>query len=449
MLLNTNIYLLESKIKVKIYLIYLLKYLHSVFVSYIIKVMKENNIKHNNICNSIVVKPAGPGCNMKCDYCYYLEKRRFFPIKSNLKMNIEMLELFIKDYIYLNINSVLYFIWQGGEPSILGLDYYKLIVKLQKKYAGDKEIKNIFQTNGTLITDDFCKFFYDNQFLLGVSIDGPEKYHNKYRKKNDGTGSFYSVMNCIELFKKYNVDFNTLTTVNNYNELVPLEIYNFLKNIGSNFIQFIPVVETNIYNKDGFSKKNNLKSRIENYSVSPDKYGLFLCSVFDEWVGNDVGNVYVQLFDVTLANWLGVPHDLCVFSETCGYSPVLEHNGNIYSCDHYVYPEYNLGNILKKPFSKIVNSEKQKIFISEKKKKLPVYCKDCIFKNVCYGGCPKNRFCYTPDNEYGLNYLCPSFRKFFNHTYPYMQFMANELKAKRPPANIMDCLDQIKTDVKL
>lgn len=395
---------------------------------------------------NVMLKPFGPICNLNCTYCYYLEKKNLYQDTRNFKMKDEVLEVFVKEYIESQNIPVISFVWQGGEPTLLGLDYYKKALEIQKRYAGDKRVENVFQTNGTLLDDDFCKFFTDNNFLIGVSVDGPEEFHNHHRLKNDGTGSFSDVMRGIELLHKHKVEFNTLSVVNKFNSYNPMEVYRFLKSIGSGFLQFIPIVERYSTKHENFNlvaPNHDTNVGVTDWSVEPLQYGQFLCEIFDEWVRKDVGRTFVQIFDVTLANWAGERPGLCVFSETCGDATAMEHNGDLYSCDHFVYPDYKLGNIMDKNLLDMVLSEEQKKFGRDKRDKLPRYCFECEYRFACHGECPKHRFTKTPDGDPGLNYLCPAYKLFFSHVHPYMQFMTDELKAKRAPANVMQWVSRM------
>ena len=391
---------------------------------------------------SVMLKPIGPVCNLNCTYCYYLEKKNLYQDVKNFRMSEELLEAYIKQYIESQHVPVVSFVWQGGEPTLMGIDFYKKALKFQHQYANGKRIENSFQTNGTLLDDDYCLFFRDNDFLVGVSVDGPEELHDLHRKNNSGKGSFKEVMRGIELCHKHKVEFNTLSVVNREIAYHPLKVYHFLKSIGSGFIQFIPIVERII--EDPRPDTINLvapvhgRAVVTEWSVEPEMYGKFLCAIFDEWVRNDVGKYFVQIMDVTLANWAGERPGLCVFTETCGDAMVMEHNGDIYTCDHFVYPEYYIGNLLKTSLKEMASSEKQKQFGKDKRDKLPRYCFECEYRFACNGECPKHRFMLTPDGQEGLNYLCPSYKRFFAHVHPYMQFMADELKAKRAPANVME-----------
>jgi uncharacterized protein len=396
---------------------------------------------------SLVTKPAGPGCNLNCTYCFYLEKQQLFQKSKNFRMSDELLEEFIRQYIQSQEVPIVSFVWQGGEPCLAGLEFYKKAVAFQKKYGKDKTIENAFQTNGILLNKDWCRFFYDNRFLIGISIDGPEKLHNKFRFDFGNKPVFYKVIRAIEMLEKNRVEFNTLTTVNSYNVDFPDEIYHFLKSIGSRFMQFLPVVEresteiqhnglktvTRDYQKDAI---------VTNWSVNPIKYGIFMSRIFDLWVRQDVGKIFVQLFDATLANWHGVQPGICLFTPSCGNAGAIEHNGDVFSCDHFVYPEYYLGNIMENTLVDLMNSSEQQMFGQNKFSTLPKYCMQCRFLNKCYGECPKKRFLYTPDGEYGLNYLCEGYKYFFAHVSEAMDFMDNELRNQRPPTNVMNFIKQ-------
>jgi len=389
-----------------------------------------------------MLKPIGPVCNLDCTYCYYLEKKNIYPGKSDYILNEELLELFTKDYIATQDVPVVSFVWQGGEPTMLGVDYFRKALEFQKKYAGKKKIENSFQTNGTLLTDEFCRFFKENEFLVGLSIDGPKELHDHYRVYSNGKPSWDKVMLGVELLQKHKVEFNTLSVVNRKTGDHPLEVYRFLKEIGSTFMQFIPIVERTT-EEPGEDKQKLVhhtfkgKARVTDWSVRPLQYGQFMANMFDEWVRKDVGRFYVQLFDVTLANWVHAMPGLCVFSETCGTAAVMEHNGDVYCCDHFVYRDYFLGNIRDKSLGELMAMPKQSIFGQDKKGALPPYCKSCEVRFACHGECPKHRFETTPQGDPGLSYLCEGYKHFFHHVKPTMDYMARELKAKRAPANVM------------
>ncbi len=390
----------------------------------------------------VMLKPAGPSCNLNCTYCYYLEKKKLYPSEKQFRMSDELLEEYTKQFIEAHQIPVVTFTWQGGEPTLMGLDFFKKAIDLQKKYGGGKTIENAFQTNGTRLNEDWCKFFTDNNILVGISIDGEEHNHDHYRKTNSGKPTFKSAMKGIELLHKHKVEFNTLSCVNSYNVAYATETYRFLKKIGSGFIQFLPVVERSANKQD--NDQLNLVSPIfgdnatvTDWSVSGKEFGAFLIKVFNEWVRHDVAKYYVQIFDTSLANYVGEMPGLCVFSETCGDALVMEHNGDLFSCDHYVYPEYFLGNIKEVPMIDLVKSQRQFDFGIDKRNKLPRYCLQCDVRYACHGECPKHRFINTPEGQPGLNYLCEGYKNFFKYVEPYMDYMAKELKAKRAPANVM------------
>jgi uncharacterized protein len=389
----------------------------------------------------IMLKPAGPSCNLNCTYCYYLEKKNLFPVGKELRMPESVLEHFIKEFIEANQAPVVTFTWQGGEPTLMGLDFYKKSLLFQKKYSLGKKVENAFQTNGTRLDDEWCKFFKDNDFLVGISIDGAEHNHDHYRRTVSGGPTFRRVMKGIELLHKHQVEFNTLSVVNDYNSHFAGETYRFLKQIGSGFIQFLPVVERAADSAEHSALRLvaplHGKAEVTPWSVQAEDYGKFLITVFDEWVRHDVARYYIQIFDATLANTVGENPGICVFNETCGDALVMEHNGDIYSCDHFVYPEYFQGNIMNSPITGIVRSGKQFYFGTDKRNSLPLHCLKCDVRYACHGECPKHRFIAAPDGQPGLNYLCTGYKMFFKHVEPYMEFMAGELKNKRPPANVM------------
>ncbi len=390
-----------------------------------------------------MAKPVGSVCNLNCTYCYYLEKQKLFPDgPMRWTMSDKVLEAFVAQYIYSSNTPGVLFTWHGGEPIMRGMDFFKNIIKFQQKYANGRKIENSLQTNGTTLTDEWCIFFKDHNFLIGISIDGPEHCHDHYRKYSNGQPSFTKVMKGLELLKKHNVEFNTLSVVNDYNSKFPLEVYLFLKNIGSHYMQFTPIVER----VDTDSQQNELSilpagtgkaGKITDWTVGPVYYGNFLIAIFNEWVRKDVGNYFVVTFDCILANWMRVPPPLCIYAEICGHAGVVEFNGDVYSCDHYVFPEYKLGNIENKSLLTLMNSELQLKFGRDKKDKLPSNCRKCEFLDLCNGECPKNRIIFTPEGEPGLNYLCEGFKMFYSHVGPYMDFMANELTHDRAASNVM------------
>lgn len=353
-----------------------------------------------------------------------------------------VLETFIKQYIASQPTDQVTFAWQGGEPTLLGLSYFSKIVELQARYSAGKMIENTLQTNGILLNDNWCSFFKENNFLIGLSIDGPEERHNYYRLNKGGKGSFSQVMKGLDFLKKHDVEFNTLTVLHKDNSNHSLQLYHFLKEIDSRFMQFIPIVERKAekHTNAGLtlvSPDHDDDAEVTSWSIDSDHFGIFLCEIFDEWVHKDVGRYYVQIFDISLQAWLGLNPGLCIFSETCGDAMAIEHNGDLYSCDHYVYPENRLGNIMESNLAILARDKQQIKFGKDKKDMLPQYCLDCEVRFICNGECPKHRFIKTPDGEAGLNYLCAGYKKFFTYINPYMQFMVGEFTEKRPPANVM------------
>lgn len=390
----------------------------------------------------VMAKPIGPICNLYCEYCYYLEKEKLYPGTINFSMRDDVLEEFIRQYIESHNQPVIPFAWQGGESTILGINYFKKVVELQNKYANRRQINNTFQTNGILLDDKWCEFFAENNFLVGISIDGPRFIHDKYRFTKANHPSFDKVIKGVKLLQKHRVEFNALTVIQRYNSYYPLQVYKYLKDLGVKYIQFIPIVERRAISDKPEAvylvpPEYNDKAEVTEWSAEPEQYGNFLIEIFDEWVRKDVGEIYVLTFDIALESWYGIPQNLCIFSEMCGGSLVIEHNGDLYSCDHYVYPEYKLGNIMDKYIVSLAYSAQQTKFGKDKRDKLPKYCLDCNVRFACNGECPKHRFLNTPAGESGLNYFCCGYKKFFNYIDPYMEFMAEELRNKRAPSNVM------------
>ena len=389
-----------------------------------------------------MAKPTGPICNLDCKYCFYLEKENLYPGKHDWAMSDEVLESYIRQYVEAQAAPTITFAWQGGEPTLLGVDFFHKVVELEHKYANGKQIANAFQTNGVLLNDSWGEFLAENGFLVGLSIDGPRDLHNHYRVNKGGKPTFESVMAGAGFLKKHGVEINTLTVVNRKNSYHALEVYKFLREVGSGFMQFIPIVER-VASAPGPDGLHLISSNWENcaevtvWSVESLQYGKFLCTIFDEWVRRDVGRFFVQIFDVALESWYGVPQGLCVFRETCGAAMAIEHNGDLYSCDHFVYPENRLGNIMEAPLESMATSTQQRRFGVAKRDTLPRYCRECEVRFACNGECPKHRFLRTPDGESGLNYLCAGYKLFFNHIHPYMEFMARELQHGGAPANVM------------
>ena len=338
-------------------------------------------------------------------------------------MSERLLERFVKEYIQSQTMSEVMFTWHGGEPLLRPLSFYQKALELQKKYAQGRVINNSLQTNGTLLTEEWCRFFKDNNWLIGVSIDGPQRLHDAYRKNRRGQPSFAEVMRGIELLNQYGVDWNAMAVVNRFNADYPLEFYYFFRSINCRFIQFTPVVERIFEHQDGrhFASPMQEEGELADYSVTPEQWGHFLCSIFDEWARHDIGEYFIQIIESTLANWMGIPPGVCSLAKTCGHAGVMELNGDVYSCDHYVFPEFKLGNIYMNSLSEMMYGDKQRIFGLMKYDSLPKQCKACEFLFACHGECPKNRFATTADGEKGLNYLCKGYYQFFKHAKPFIE----------------------------
>ncbi len=391
----------------------------------------------------VMLKPAGAHCNLACKYCYYLEKNNLYDKSHRHIMSDEMLEQFTREYIEAQTMPQVLFTWHGGEPLMRSIDFYKKALTLQKKYARGRRIDNVIQTNGTMLTDEWCEFFAQNNWLVGISIDGPQEYHDHYRLTTTGNPSWQKVMHGIELLKKHHVEWNAMAVVNAYNANHPLEFYHFFKDNGCQYLQFTPIVERLTKHQDGrtlASLADNHEIPLADFSVTPEQWGNFLCAIFDEWVRNDVGKMFVEIFDCTLANWMGVLPGICAYSKNCGHAGVMEHNGDVYSCDHFVFPEYKLGNIRDHTLIEMLYGDKQHAFSRLKHTSLPRQCKECDMEFACHGECPKNRFEKDKYGEPGLNYLCKGYYQYYSHVAPYMDFMKRELQAQRPPANIMEVL---------
>lgn len=391
----------------------------------------------------VMLKPAGAHCNLACKYCYYLEKNNLYQNSHRHLMSDEMLEQFTREYIEAQTMPQVLFTWHGGEPLMRSIDFYKKALALQKKYAHGKQIDNVIQTNGTLLTDEWCEFFAKNHWLVGISIDGPQEYHDHYRVTPDGKPSWEKVMQGISLLKKHRVEWNAMAVVNAYNAEHPLEFYHFFRDNGCQYLQFTPIVERLTEHEDGRTLASLADDReipLADASVTPQQWGNFLCTIFDDWVRHDVGKTFVEIFDCTLANWMGVLPGICAYSKECGHAGVMEHNGDVYSCDHFVFPEYKLGNIREQSLIDMLYGEKQQAFSRLKHTSLPRQCKECDMEFACHGECPKNRFEKDKYGEPGLNYLCQGYYQYYTHVAPYMDFMKRELLAQRPPANIMNVL---------
>lgn len=396
---------------------------------------------------NIMIKPAGSLCNLDCNYCYYLDKAEIYGGKEPV-MTLEMLETCIREYIAANDVQEVMFNWHGGEPLVLGLDFYKKAVALEQKYAGDKIIRNTIQTNGTLLTQEWASFFRDNDFLVGISVDGPQDIHDKYRKDKGGAPTFDKVMRGVSLLYRNNVQYNTMTTVNHASEGRGLEVYEFLKSIGSRYMQFMPVVEHVKYpeGKNGkplkYARPHIVDPSEEGASIAPWSvgsmaFGKFMCEIFDSWVLADVGRYFVNLFDAALARWCGVMPGTCAYAETCGGNSVIEHNGDVYPCDHFVYPQYRLGNILENDLRTMMTSQEQVRFGISKRNSLPGRCVRCRYRFACNGECPKHRFNVTESGQTGLNALCDGYFMFYSHVEPYMDKMKELLDSQQAPAGVM------------
>ena len=388
----------------------------------------------------VMLKPAGAHCNLACKYCYYLEKNKLYPTAQRHLMSDEMLEQFTREYIEAQTMNQVLFTWHGGEPLLRSIDFYRKAISLQQKYAGDRRIDNVIQTNGTLLTDEWCEFFAQNHWLVGISIDGPQPDHDHYRLTAAGKPSWKKVMQGIKLLKKHGVEWNAMAVVNAYNANHPLEFYRFFKENGCQFLQFTPIVERLTRHEDGrtlASLADKDKISLSEASVAPEQWGYFLCAIFDEWVRKDVGKIFVEIFDCTLANWMGISPGICAYSKECGHAGVMEHNGDVYSCDHFVFPEYKLGNIRDHSLIDMLYGEQQQEFSRLKHSSLPRQCKECDMEFACHGECPKNRFMKDKYGDSGLNYLCPGYYHYYQHVAPYMDYMKQELMSQRPPSNIM------------
>lgn len=388
----------------------------------------------------VMLKPAGAHCNLACKYCYYLEKNKLYPTAQRHLMSDEMLEQFTREYIEAQTMNQVLFTWHGGEPLLRSIDFYRKALSLQQKYAGGRRIDNVIQTNGTLLTDEWCEFFAQNHWLVGISIDGPQPDHDHYRLTAAGKPSWQKVMQGIKLLKKHGVEWNAMAVVNAYNVNHPLEFYRFFKENGCQFLQFTPIVERQTRHEDGrtlasLADKNEIP--LSEASVTPEQWGYFLCAIFDEWVRKDVGKIFVEIFDCTLANWMGVSPGICAYSKECGHAGVMEHNGDVYSCDHFVFPEYKLGNIRDHSLIDMLYGEQQQEFSRLKHSSLPRQCKECDMEFACHGECPKNRFMKDKYGDSCLNYLCLGYYHYYQHVAPYMDYMKQELMAQRPPSNIM------------
>lgn len=401
----------------------------------------------------LMAKPVGPICNLDCSYCFYLEKEQLYPPRERFRMSDEVLRAYIQGYIAAQPSPEVEFTWQGGEPTLLGLDFYQRAVAFQHEFGDGKVIRNTLQTNGTLLDDDWCAFLAREGFMVGLSLDGPREVHDLYRPDKRGNSSFDAVMAGLDLLKKYEVPFNVLVTVARDVAHHPLEIYRFLKAQGVRHIQFNPVVErlpgaTDANQGLSFATPPELRLHavdepgvVTTQSVEPEGYGDFLIAIFNEWVRHDVGDVHVMNFEWALAAWCQLAPSVCLFSPRCGKAAIVEHDGSVYSCDHFMYPEYRLGNLNEDNPAALLASPAQQAFGAAKETTLPTLCRQCDYRFACHGECPKNRFMTAPNGEPGLNYLCPAYKKYFRHLTPYMNAMAQLISHDQPASLIMQAFD--------
>ena len=388
----------------------------------------------------VMAKPAGPQCNLRCQYCYYLEKQHLQGEHQRGGMSDKLLEHYIRDYIQLQQTPDVLFTWHGGEPMIKPLSFYQQAVRLQRYYGRGKNISNSIQTNGLYLTPEWCQFLHDEGWLVGISIDGPQAQHDAYRLDAQGQGTWQRVMDSIRMLDAYHVERNAMATANHFNAQDPLAFYRFFRDeLHCHFLQISPVVERLHQHSDGrhLAQLFDEDCPIAPFSIRPEEWGHFMTAIFDEWVRHDVGNVFVQVFDATLAGWMGMEPGTCVYAEECGHAAVMEQNGDVYSCDHFVFPQYKLGNICQDGLPQMLYGKKQSNFSSLKRKALPRQCRQCPWLKACHGECPRLRFLHTADGEPGLSYLCAGYQMYFQHVAPYMDYMRQELLAGRPASGVM------------
>jgi uncharacterized protein len=399
----------------------------------------------------VLAKPIGPACNIKCDYCFYLEKHALFEKGEDMRMSDEVLAAYVSGYINSQPTPVVEFVWHGGEPTLLGLEFFRKVVEFQKPFRGRKEITNSLQTNGTRLTDEWCEFFKRNNFFIGLSLDGPREIHDRYRKDHVGQSTFDATMRGLHLLQKHGVEYNILACVSRETAYHPLEVYNFFKSENIKFIQFTPIIERV---PDNETKNRGLwlatpakldgeemNTLVTPWTVEPKKYGDFLIAIYEEWVKKDVGEVFVMNFEWALNAWIGNPSPVCIFARQCGRAVAMEHNGDVYACDHYVYPEYRLGNVLSETLGEMVNRSVASGFGPHKEETLPRYCRECEVLNACWGGCPKHRFARTPHGEPGLHYMCAGYKKFFTHIRKYLNAITKLLENGLPASHIMNAVN--------
>ena len=396
----------------------------------------------------VMAKPSGAICNLDCNYCFYLDKESLFEPGTRFRMSDEVLSAYVRQQFESQRGPEVVFAWQGGEPTLMGIEFFERAVALQRQHAQGRRVENAFQTNGILLDDAWGEFLSRERFLVGLSLDGPARLHDCHRVDKGGRPTFERVMRGLGVLQRHGVAFNTLTVVHDQNVRHPLEVYRFLKDCGSGFLQFIPLVERlpgHATQARGLTHApppapGADELTVTEGSVPAEAYGEFLVAIFDEWVRHDVGKTFVQLFDVALGIWMGLPSGLCLFRPTCGDGVALEHNGDVFSCDHFVYPEYRIGNVLNASLGDLVRGPRQRAFGDAKASTLPAYCRNCDVQFACNGECPKNRFIRTPDGEPGLNYLCGAYQRFFRHVGPAMNAMVSLIHHRRPPSEIMDLM---------
>lgn len=413
--------------------------------------IQQENIMPQGI--HIMAKPTGPLCNLRCKYCFYTEKEALFPKGENYQMSDRVLETYIQKYIAINGDAPeIRFVWQGGEPTLLGIDFFRRVIRLQDAVSGHKKIQNSLQTNGTLLTDEWCAFLKKHNFLVGISIDGPEEIHNRYRVDHNGRPTFHKVLRGLKLLQKHGVEYNVMACVTRETAYQPLDVYHFFKDEGVKFIQFFSIVERL---PDSQARQCGLRlagpasldkqaedNQVTDWSVEPEKFGDFLIGVFDEWVRNDVGETFVMNFEWALNAWIGNPSPVCLFAKQCGSSIILEHNGDMYACDHCVYPQYKMGNIQSDDPLKAVEKSLLSGFGVNKETALPRSCRECEVLAACQGGCPKHRFATTQNGEPGLHYLCAGYKKFFLHIRKYLKVMTQLIENDLPASYVMQAIDQ-------
>jgi serine-type anaerobic sulfatase-maturating enzyme len=399
----------------------------------------------------VLAKPMGPVCQIKCDYCFYLEKRALFGQGEDYRMPDDVLAAYTAQYIQSQPTPVVEFVWHGGEPTLRGLDFFRRAIALQQPHRGQKEIRNVLQTNAMLLTDEWCAFFKEHGFFIGVSLDGPREIHDRYRKGRHGKATFDDVMRGVRLLQKHGVDFNVLACVGRETAYKPLEVYRFFKNEGVTFVQFTPVIEREPdaparaqklwLSRPAVLDRQEPNTAVTPWTVEPERYGDFLIEVYEEWVRKDVGTIFVMNFEWALNAWMGEGSPVCVFARQCGRAVAVEHDGSVYACDHYVYPEYRLGNVRSDNLGEMVERSVASGFGPHKEASLPRWCRECEVLEMCWGGCPKHRFATSPYGEPGLHYLCGGYKKFFMHIRKYLRPITQLLEQGLPASLIMQAFN--------